>query len=126
MEKIYIQATDYTPFVYFDPSQGVIELKGNSNPANSNSFYQNFILKLDEYAIHESKGLTANLSLLYFNTSSTKCIFDLLKKLNKMQASGKHVTINWYYMEEDEEMREVGKDFSDILQLNFNFISIAA
>ncbi|WOK07905.1 DUF1987 domain-containing protein [Imperialibacter roseus] len=126
MEKIYIQATDYTPFVYFDPSTGLIELKGNSNPANSNSFYQKFIVELDEYVTHESGGLTANLSFHYFNTSSSKCIFNMLKKLHKMQEAGRCVTINWYYLEEDEEMREVGEDFSDILRMNFNFITIAA
>jgi hypothetical protein len=126
MEKIYIQATDYTPFIYFDPAEGLIELKGNSNPANSNSFYQKIIKKLEEYATTGSQGLTANLSFLYFNTSSTKCIFSVLKKLRSMQASGRCVTINWYYKEEDEEMMEVGKDFSDILHLEFNFITIAA
>lgn len=125
MEKIYIQATDYTPFVHFDPAQGLIELKGNSNPANSNSFYQKFILNLEEYTDQAEQGMTANLSFFYFNTSSTKCIFDVLKKLHKMHESGKNITINWYYLEGDKEMKEVGEDFSEILCMNFNFIAIS-
>jgi len=103
MEKFYIEATGDTPSVHFDPSLGLIELRGNSVSADSGKFYQRIIINLEEYISSADQGLTANLSLWYFNTSSAKCIMDLLMKLNKLKSCGKHITINWYYDREDDE-----------------------
>jgi len=122
MEKLHIYETEFTPMVNFDPGQGIIEMKGNSNPANSLRFYSQVMLGLDEYISKENKGLTANLYFGYFNTSSSKCLYDILKKFTAIQRNGREVTINWYYKEHDPDMREVGQDFSDILNLKFNFI----
>lgn len=122
MEKLTIYETEYTPLVNFDPQQGVIEMSGNSNPANSLRFYRKVMMGLEEYAVKENKGLTANLHFSYFNSSSSKCLYDILKMLNAMERQGRSVTINWYYTEQDNDMKEVGQDFSDILNLKFNFI----
>jgi hypothetical protein len=40
MEKIFRSATENTPLVNFDPSQGLIEIKGRSIPENSIEFYK--------------------------------------------------------------------------------------
>jgi len=126
MEKLMIYATEYTPMVNFDPQHGVIEMRGNSNPANSLRFYSKVMMGLQEYVIKENKGLTANLHFSYFNSSSSKCLYDILKMLHAMDRKGRSVTVNWYYTEQDHDMKEVGQDFSDILNLSFNFIKGAA
>ena len=126
MERIHIQATEFTPHITFDPSNGLIELKGNSTPHNSLKFYHKMIVNLEEYAIRGTKDLTANVAFRYFNTSSSKCLYDMFKQLNKIKKKGRQVTINWYYSPSDEDMYEVGKDFSELMNLNFNFIELAA
>lgn len=112
--------------VHFDPSRGLIEFKGNSTPSNSLNFYQSIIMHLDEYMLSEEKGLIANMAFQYFNTSSSKCLYDLLKRLSSIHQKGRQVTVNWYYKIDDEEMREVGRDFSEIMDLEFNFIELAS
>lgn len=58
----------------------------------------------------------------YFNTSSSKCIYDLLKDVKSLKNKGKKVSVRWYYDEDDEDMLEAGEDYSDLLDLPFMFI----
>ena len=102
MEKIFLEPTKVTPLVNFDPNAGVLELKGRSSPENSIQFYAKIIEGLDEFVNSGDGEFTANFAFEYFNTSSSKCLFDVFKRLSKIEASGKSLTINWYYEEDDD------------------------
>jgi len=60
----------------------------------------------------------------YFNTSSSKCIYDLLKEIKSLKEGGKDVRVRWYYEQYDEDMMEAGEDYSDLLDLPFAFVEI--
>lgn len=124
MEKVVIEPTRITPMVNFDPDEGLLEMKGRSSPENSIQFYQRILDSLDEYCVSGGDEFTANIAFEYFNTSSSKCLFDVFKRLSKIENSGKRITINWYYEEGDDDMMEAGEDYSDLLDLNFNFHEI--
>ncbi len=124
MENIFIEPTRTTPLINFDPDKSLLEIKGRSSPENSIKFYQKTLENLDEYSISGESGFTANIAFEYFNTSSSKCLFDIFKWLSKIKNSGKKVTINWYYEEGDDDMMETGEDYSDLLDLNFNFFEM--
>ena len=124
MEKIFIEPTRVTPLVNFDPEEGILELKGRSSPENSILFYQKIIEGLEEYAESDRESFTASFSFEYFNTSSSKCLFDVFKRLSKIEESGIDLIINWYYEEDDEDMMEAGEDYADLLDLEFNFLEI--
>jgi hypothetical protein len=124
MEKIFIEPSRVTPMINFDPDEGILEMKGRSSPENSIQFYQKIIESLEEYAHNGQGDFTANFAFEYFNTSSSKCLFDLFKRLSRIKESGKELTVNWYYEEDDEDMMEAGEDYSDLLDLDFNFIEI--
>lgn len=124
MEKIFIEPTRVTPLVNFDPDKGLLEIKGRSSPENSILFYQKIIDGLDEFAQSDREKLQANFSFEYFNTSSSKCLFDVFKRLSKLDELGKKLVINWYYEEDDEDMMEAGEDYADLLDLEFNFLEI--
>lgn len=124
MEKIFVEPTRVTPLINFDPDQGLLEMKGRSSPENSIQFYQNVIDGLEEFSSNGKVDLIANFAFEYFNTSSSKCLFDVFKKLSKIEQSGKNVIINWFYEEDDDDMMEAGEDYSDLLDLNFNFMEI--
>ena len=124
MEKVFIEPTRTTPLVRFDPDEGILEMKGRSSPENSIQFYQKIIDNLDEYVFSGGDSFTANIAFEYFNTSSSKCLFDVFKRLSKIEDSGKSITINWYYEEGDDDMMEAGEDYSDLLDLDFNFREI--
>jgi len=113
-----------TPLINFDPDEGVLEMKGRSSPENSIMFYQKTIHNLGLFAENGHGDFTANFAFEYFNTSSSKCLFDVFKKLVKIRDSGKELVINWFFEEDDEDMMEAGEDYSDLLDLEFNFIEI--
>jgi hypothetical protein len=124
MEKFFIEPTRITPLVSFDPDEASIEIKGRSSPENSILFYQKVIDALDFIAESDKEEFTANFSYEYFNTSSSKCLFDVFKRLTNIEQSGKTLIINWYYEEDDEDMMEAGEDYADLLDLEFNFLEI--
>jgi hypothetical protein len=64
-----------------------------------------------------------NIKLEYFNTSSSKCILDVFKKLETV--GGTNMTINWYYEEDDEDMLEAGEDYQAIINIPFKMIEVA-
>ena len=67
------------------------------------------------------------MQLEYFNTSSSKCILDVFKKLENLHnKSVAEVVINWYYEEDDEDMLEAGEDYQSILKLPFKMVEVSA
>lgn len=124
MEKVFIEPTRTTPLISFDPENGILEMRGRSSPENSIQFYQQILDNLEEYAESNRTEITANFAFEYFNTSSSKCLFDIFKKMSKIENNGKAITINWYYEEGDDDMMEAGEDYSDLLDLEFNFFEI--
>jgi hypothetical protein len=125
MERIFIEPTRITPLVNFDPDEGLLEVRGRSSPENSIQFYQGIIDNLDELLEEEdADSFTANFAFEYFNTSSSKCLFDVFKRLSKLDENGTELTINWYFEEGDDDMMEAGEDYCDLLDLDFNFIEI--
>ena len=124
MESISIEGTSKTPTVTLEPQQGTIEIKGRSIPENSIEFYRPLVEWLDEYAKDPQKKTTVNVQLEYFNTSSSKCILDIFKKLESLKKARNEVIINWYYEEDDEDMLEAGEDYESIIRVPFKMIEI--
>ncbi|MEM9339537.1 MAG: DUF1987 domain-containing protein [Bacteroidota bacterium] len=115
------EATRNTPGIDLDLSEGKIKLYGRSSPENSINFYAPLLNALRSDKV-SSSSLAVDVMLEYFNTSSSKCLFDIFKLLKKMETSGTELTINWYYEPSDDDMFEAGEDYSDMLNLSFNFI----
>lgn len=125
MEPITIEGTPKTPTVKFDADKGVVEIKGRSIPENSIEFYKPLVEWLDEYAKKPKDETTVNVQLEYFNTSSSKCILDVFKKLESIhKAQQNEVLINWYYEEDDEDMLEAGEDYESIIRVPFKMVEI--
>jgi hypothetical protein len=122
VDKLIVRPTRITPLVYFDPNRGLLELRGKSSPENAINFYNNLLVALEKYAMYGSRDITANFKYEYFNTSSSKCIFDIFRRLIKIGEQGHNLNINWYYEEYDDDMLEAGEDYSDLLGVDFNYI----
>ncbi len=124
MELITIDGTPKTPSVSMNPQTGVIEIKGRSIPENSIEFYKPVVDWLEEYAKGPAPKTVVNVQLEYFNTSSSKCILDVFKKLEVLKKDQNDVVINWYYEEDDEDMLEAGEDYESIIKVPFKMIQI--
>lgn len=119
MENLKIEGTPKTPTIVFDAEARELLIKGRSIPENSIEFYRPLVNTLDQCAREESTGLAVNIILEYFNTSSSKCLLDIFKKLEKIHSNSGSVQINWYYEEDDEDMLEAGEDYQAIINIPF-------
>ena len=125
METISIEGTPKTPTITFDLAKGFLEIKGRSIPENSIEFYKPLVDWLEKYAATPQAATSVNIQLEYFNTSSSKCILDVFKKLEGINKGGSSVTINWCYEEDDEDMLEAGEDYQAIINIPFKMIQVA-
>ena len=121
MESIKLEGTPKTPTVEFSAENGVLLLKGRSIPENSIEFYKPLINWIENYSASAPSETVLNVKLEYFNTSSSKCLLDIFKRLERV---GNPVTINWYYEEDDEDMLEAGEDYDAIIDIPFKMIEV--
>ena len=124
MEKLVLEASAKTPEVVFDSDSGKLLLKGRSIPENSIEFYKPLNDWIDDYSNNPSSNTVVEMKLEYFNTSSSKCILDLFKRLERLNDGTSRVAVNWYFEEDDEDMEEAGEDYQAIINVPFKMIQI--
>ena len=124
MQGYFIKSTKVTPSVYFSPEKGLMDMRGKSSPENPLTFYNHLFDSLDQFADSKFDKLVVNAAFEYFNTSSSKCLYSLFKKLAVINQKGKAVSVNWYYEDGDEDMMEAGEDLSFLFDFEFNYIEI--
>ena len=123
MDNLTIEGSAKTPTVEFE-GVGKLLIKGRSIPENSIEFYKPVIDWIGAYGGEPKDVTEVNVQLEYFNTSSSKCILDLFKKLEAIHKGGNEVAINWYYEEDDEDMLEAGEDYQAIIKVPFTMIEV--
>jgi len=123
MDPIKIEGTPKTPTVSFNAETGVLEIKGRSIPENAVEFYKPLVDWIGSYGDVAKSDSQVNIQLEYFNTSSSKCILDVFKKLESINGKTS-ITINWYYEEDDEDMLEAGEDYQAIINIPFKMIEM--
>lgn len=121
MEVFKLERTSRTPFVLMDPVKGLIEIKGISIPNNSYDFFMPLFERVERYVQTPISKTVVNLELEYFNTSTSKALLELFKKLSVLA----NVQFNWHYDNEDEEMLEFGKNYETLVGREFNFCQLA-
>lgn len=122
----FAPATISTPEVKFDVTHGKLKIGGRSNAENPLIFFQSLYNHIDKMLNRLVNKFYVEIALDYFNTSSAKCIYELLKKLNKVNQINSAVTIIWCHEEEDIDMLESGKDYEYMLGLDFVFKSLSS
>ncbi len=118
MENIYIEGHNgehFTPTVDFNCDTGVCTLEGKSYLENPVEFYTPLFQWLKTYILDIKKPLTFNFKLSYFNTSSSKCIIDILHILKKYENENGQVKIKWYYDAEDEDAEDEIEEVEDFM-----------
>lgn len=121
MDDLKLEGSAKTPVVEFN-SKGELLLKGRSIPENSIEFYKPIVEWIDAYGQSVNSTTVLSVQLEYFNTSSSKCILDVFKKLESL--AGTEVSVKWYYEEDDEDMLEAGEDYEAIIDLPFEMIEV--
>ena len=117
MNRLFLEATDETPGVVLDEAAGVFELSGRALPEDSVEFYTPVLNWLRAYAAQPLKTTDFHFRLQYFNTASSKYIQEMLTILETIKGS----TVIWHSFEDDEDMIESGHEFSELVEVPFDF-----
>ena len=119
MQDLLIDRTAKTPQVEFLALEKKLTLAGRSIPENTIQFYEPMLLWAQKFFAENPSKVEVHIKLEYFNTSSSKCLMDLLKRVEQSQCDAE---VFWYYEEEDEDMEEAGEDYAAIIQLPFKLV----
>ncbi|MBS3769463.1 MAG: DUF1987 domain-containing protein [Bacteroidales bacterium] len=131
-EKLYIASTSFTPEVDFDPKRHKFKMAGVSRPEDAYEFYEpvlswvhNYIKgTLEDY--EQNKLLNETFIIVfdfeYMNSSSSKYIFQIISNFKKFYEKRLNLNIFWYYDDPDDQILEDGEDFSEIIDIPFNFL----
>ncbi|MFP4556951.1 MAG: DUF1987 domain-containing protein [Bacteroidales bacterium] len=122
MDIIDIAPTEITPRVYLNKETDDFLIEGKSLPEDVKSFYNPLIEWFDEYRAAPNQNTHLVLDFDYFNTASSKMILIILSKVREIYKSGNLVEVTWKYPQFDAELEEAGEEFSDLLNIPFNFI----
>lgn len=114
MENIILTSSPNTPYfpeVNFDIDKGVCEISGESYMEETYKFYLPLITWIKDYIKLIKKPMEFNVKLIYLNTSSTKCVLDILEILKDYEDDSGQVKVNWYYDKSDPDMVDEVEDF---------------
>lgn len=127
MENLFIAATATSPEIDFRFDQNVLALRGESYPENAAAFYAPIMEQLNSWlAGCADAAITVDVTLTYFNSSSTKMLFGMFEALDRAASSGNRVEVNWYRDEEDETILEFGEELqTDFTAIQFNDCPVA-
>jgi hypothetical protein len=123
MKDILLEGTAKTPEVKFSIDPISMSLSGRSIPENSIEFYKPLLDWVDQSIQSHDEVVCISVKLEYFNTSSSKCLMDLFKRIEK---AAPMASVDWYYEEEDEDMLEAGEDYDAIIDIPFRLIATAS
>ena len=121
LKNLKIKKTAKTPEVDFNPKEGCLAVSGISVPEDSLSFYLPLINWLKEYINKPAVKTEFTFKLAYVNTSSLQALYDILFLLDEINTKSFEVIVNWYYLDEDIDMKEVGEDLEEALSISFNY-----
>lgn len=117
MEILDLEGTEDTPKIILDKGNGILEISGRSLPEDSAEFYQPILEWIEGYENDPNPTTQFIFKLEYFNTASSKLILDVLSALEEIES----MSIIWYFHEDDEDMEEAGEEFSELVNLPFEF-----
>ncbi len=126
MNNLTIAETKTTPSINFDAQSGVLNITGESYPDSAMQFYQQVLDWLNQYLSESMQPIVMNFKFSYFNTSTSKCILDMLSLLESAHAKGRKIEVFWHYREDDEDMQESGEEFAQDIKLPFNLVSYSS
>ncbi len=123
MEALVLDATDELPEVILDPSRNIFSIKGISIPENAKVFYRPLMAWFTLYGDEPNDETVVTIKMDYFNTSSSKPLIQMLGIIEKILDKGHDIKILWLYAEDDDDIKETGEEFSEIVRVPFEIVS---
>ncbi len=124
MRKLIVEASKTTPQIILDPIKGYFLFEGRSFPENSKKFYAPILEWFEGFEPLHNKDYKLEFNLSYISSSSIISIFELLKKVHKLDKLG-NIAIFWKHEHDDESIRQIGEDFTKLAQVSLTLEAIS-
>jgi uncharacterized protein YxeA len=124
MKKLSIEAQDNTPSVVLDKENSLLEIRGYSFPDDAYAFYAQIIDWFKEYV--KDPNTNTKVDFKYVNSTSSKYINDILKKLDGINEAGKNTTVDWLFDTDDEDIQQLGITLKEFHKLPINVLAKGA
>ena len=124
MEKLFLEESFKTPAISFDGETGDLSIRGRIFPENPDEFFSPVLSWLSGYAKSPQPSTRMVIFLAYFNSTSSEYIFRMCKALETIAGNGNACSIVWEYESEDEDMKQIGEDYANLLKLNFELKAV--
>lgn len=116
-----IKATRSSPEIMFYREKGILVIRGESYPENSFQFFAPVFQWLEK-EFRELEKLEIHVNINYMNSSSTKCMLDILDILDEAYSRGADIKIMWFYDSANERALDLAEEFREDLGLDFEII----
>lgn len=123
MKPLLSEPTKHSPGIKLDPDSGYIEFYGKSRPEDALLFYEPVHKWLKHYSANPQPKTNVVFKLEYFNSASAKHIKHILEFFPIIKQNGSAINIDWYYLEDDEDMRDLGEEYATLIEIPFNLIA---
>lgn len=121
VEPLIIRPTKDMPSVILDPTNNIFKFSERAIPENALDFFAPILKWVAEYSAIPNPVTVFEFKFEYFNTSTAKQLAKILILLEKL-ADKAQVKVRWYYKKDDNDMLTSGTRFSQLVQLNMEFI----
>ena len=104
-------------------------MSGELRLENTGAFFADLNKWVDAFAIDiKANPLAGRLSidfkLEYFNSIAAKYLYALLHKFPVIHTNRADISIRWYYDAPDQDMKEAGEEFANLITVPFEIIAI--
>ena len=118
-----IEGTSETPEVLLNSKEGEFKFSGRSLPENAKEFFHPIIEWIANYRENPVKGTKVVFQFEYFNTASSKLIWELIEEIRQLKEKDPDTIVEWHYLKDDDEMLEAGEDYADMVGIEFKYVS---
>jgi len=126
MESLSINKTASTPSVSYNTEANTFSIIGRSYPENARDFYIPIIKWINENYLQITSPFVLEINLEYYNTASSKFILEILHKFEELYTvKNIDAKIIWQYLQNDDDMKDAGKEYMQIVKMPFEFAEIA-
>jgi hypothetical protein len=117
-----IAPTKHTPLVDVDEKDWKVLISGVSIPENAYMHFKPLEDLLNTLTPEKVEQVSFTFRLEYMNTLSSKAFLDYLRTVKDQKQIP--ISVMWEYFSDDEEMRDHGETFSEIMDIPFNYRAV--
>ena len=116
------EKTKTTPYILIDEANCYMRFEGESYLEDIVGFFMEINEWLEKYLASDFTELTFDCAMAYFNSSTAKLLYNMLRLMDKC-AIGKKVVVNWITAQDDDMIIECGEDYREAMEnLEFNLV----